>query len=130
VSGVAGENADIQLIVRASRVSCLDRRGRRAEQYTLYMGRDKLENEDLIKFGWPLDVWWHVDNLSSAHVYLRMDEGMSIKQIPAAVLADCAQLVKANSIEGNKASATHRWASCKACAYSPVDEHTDGWMDG
>lgn len=66
------------------------------------MGRDKIENEDLIKFGWPRDVWFHVDNLSSAHVYLRMQEGETIKQIPAAVLADCAQLVKANSIEGNK----------------------------
>ncbi len=71
---------------------------------------------------------------SSAHVYLRMQEGMSIKEIPtrqcstrpvlrarrhcchasahlsrsfvcvlsSAVLIDCAQLVKANSIEGNK----------------------------
>jgi hypothetical protein len=51
-------------------------------KYTLYMGRDKIENEDLIKFGWPNDVWFHVSNLSSAHVYLRMPEGMSIRQIP------------------------------------------------
>lgn len=72
------------------------------KQFTLYMGRDKLENEDLIRFGWPMDVWFHVNDLSSAHVYLRMEEGMTLKQIPAAVLADCAQLVKANSIEGNK----------------------------
>ena len=54
----------------------------RAVKYTLYMGRDKIENEDLIKFGWPNDVWFHVSNLSSAHVYLRMPEGMSIRQIP------------------------------------------------
>lgn len=116
------------------------------------MGRDKLENEDLIRFGWPLDVWFHVNDMvrlpstpqrgntpppslrapklnsiipqlilflvlsfflsllillcvcfqSSAHVYLRMEEGMTIKQIPPLVLEDCAQLVKANSIEGNK----------------------------
>jgi len=46
------------------------------------MGRDKIENEDLIKFGWQQDVWFHVSNLSSAHVYLRMDEGMTLKQIP------------------------------------------------
>lgn len=71
-------------------------------KYTLYMGRDKIENEDLIKFGWPQDVWFHVSNLSSAHVYLRMKEGMTLKDIPPAVLADCAQLVKANSIIGNK----------------------------
>lgn len=24
---------------------------------TLYMGRDKFENEDLIKFGFDIDVW-------------------------------------------------------------------------
>ncbi|TCD65788.1 Coiled-coil domain-containing protein 25 [Steccherinum ochraceum] len=68
----------------------------------LYMGRDKVENEDLIKYAWPEDVWFHVDKLSSAHVYLRMPEGMSWESIPEVLLTDCAQLVKANSIEGNK----------------------------
>ncbi|KAL1744071.1 hypothetical protein HDZ31DRAFT_39481 [Schizophyllum fasciatum] len=69
---------------------------------TLYMGRDKVENEDLIKYAWPQDIWFHVDKLSSAHVYLRMPDGMSWEDIPQALLTDCAQLVKANSIEGNK----------------------------
>jgi len=26
--------------------------------YTIYMGEDKFENEDLIKYGWPEDVWY------------------------------------------------------------------------
>lgn len=39
---------------------------------TIYMGKDKHENEHLIKYGWPEDVWFHVDDLSSAHVYLRL----------------------------------------------------------
>ena len=30
---------------------------------TLFMGRDKYENEDLIKYGWPEDVWFHVDKV-------------------------------------------------------------------
>ncbi|TFK70554.1 cytoplasmic protein [Pluteus cervinus] len=68
----------------------------------LYMGRDKVENEDLIKYAWPQDLWFHVDKLSSAHVYLRMPESMTWESIPEALLTDCAQLVKANSIEGNK----------------------------
>ncbi|KZT28710.1 cytoplasmic protein [Neolentinus lepideus HHB14362 ss-1] len=68
----------------------------------LYMGRDKVENEELIKYAWPQDVWFHVDKLSSAHVYLRMPEGMEWEKIPEPLLVDCAQLVKANSIEGNK----------------------------
>ncbi|PNI68088.1 CCDC25 isoform 3 [Pan troglodytes] len=25
--------------------------------YTIYMGKDKYENEDLIKHGWPEDIW-------------------------------------------------------------------------
>ncbi|KAJ7644695.1 cytoplasmic protein [Roridomyces roridus] len=71
---------------------------------TLYMGRDKVENEDLIKYAHPNDVWFHVDKLSSAHVYLRIpeDSGMTWDALPEALLTDCAQLVKANSIEGNK----------------------------
>lgn len=27
---------------------------------SLYMGKDKYENEDLIKYGWPEDIWFHV----------------------------------------------------------------------
>jgi len=72
--------------------------------YNLYVGIDKNENEDLIRWGWPEDVWFHVDKLSSAHVYLRLHEGQSLDDIPTSVIEDCAQLVKANSIMGNKAN--------------------------
>lgn len=66
------------------------------------MGFDKNENEDLIRWGWPEDVWFHVDKLSSAHVYLRLRPSDTIETIPQAVIDDCIQLVKANSIQGNK----------------------------
>lgn len=87
------------------------------------MGRDKVESsyysifacsshssltywcvtdEDLIKYAWPQDIWFHVDKLSSAHVYLRLPESISSwETIPEPLLVDCAQLVKANSIEGD-----------------------------
>ncbi|PNF30523.1 Coiled-coil domain-containing protein 25 [Cryptotermes secundus] len=68
----------------------------------LFMGVDQYENEELIKWGWPEDVWFHVDKVSSAHVYLRLRSGQMIDDIPTAVLEDAAQLVKANSIQGNK----------------------------
>lgn len=29
-------------------------------KYTMYMGKDKYENEDLIKYGLPEDCWFHV----------------------------------------------------------------------
>ena len=43
---------------------------------------------------------FHVDNLSSAHVYVRLPDGESWEDIPKPLLEDCAQLTKANSIEG------------------------------
>ena len=43
---------------------------------------------------------FHVDKLSSAHVYLRLPPGMAWDALPEALLTDCAQLVKENSIEG------------------------------
>ncbi|EPS42991.1 hypothetical protein H072_3017 [Dactylellina haptotyla CBS 200.50] len=66
----------------------------------IYVGKDKVENEELIKHGWEEDVWFHADKLSSAHIYLRMREGDSWESIPENLLIDCAQLTKANSIEG------------------------------
>ena len=68
----------------------------------LYMGKDKYENEDLIAHGWPEDVWFHVDNLSSAHVYVRQAPGRTWADLSEDVIRDCAQLVKENSIEGCK----------------------------
>ncbi|KAJ7518722.1 hypothetical protein O6H91_20G005000 [Diphasiastrum complanatum] len=73
-----------------------------AGDYTIYMGLDKHENEELIKYGFPEDIWFHVDKLSSAHVYLRLHKGQTIDSITTELLEDCAQLVKANSIQGNK----------------------------
>ena len=68
----------------------------------LIQGKDKHENEDLIKYSLPNDIWFHVDKLSSAHVYLRLPDGKTMDDIPEDTLEDAAQLVKANSIQGNK----------------------------
>ncbi|GJN17660.1 hypothetical protein PR202_gb04748 [Eleusine coracana subsp. coracana] len=45
---------------------------------------------------------FHVDKVSSAHVYLRLKKGETIDTISEGLLEDCAQLVKAHSIQGNK----------------------------
>ena len=77
------------------------------------MGKDKFENEDLIKWGLPHDLWFHVDGLSSAHVYLRLPSSeYNIDNIPKEILEECLQLVKHNSIEGCKKN------SVKVC-YTP-----------
>ncbi|KAJ5602160.1 coiled-coil domain-containing protein 25 [Penicillium lagena] len=72
----------------------------------IYVGKDKFENEGLINFGLESDVWvcFHVDNLSSAHVYVRLRDGETWDNIPEPLLEDCAQLTKANSIEGQSSS--------------------------
>ncbi|KAL3803626.1 hypothetical protein ACHAW5_006388 [Stephanodiscus triporus] len=89
----------------------------RCGQYTIYMGRDKYENEGLIKYGHPEDCWFHVDDLSSAHVYLRLRPGMTMDDIPEDCLVDCCSLVKANSIRGCKMASVYvvytRWQNLK-----------------
>ena len=73
-----------------------------AGDYTIFMGLDKFENEELIKYGFIEDIWFHVDKMSSAHVYVRLHKGQTIDSMSEGLLEDCAQLVKANSIQGNK----------------------------
>ncbi|KAK2798615.1 hypothetical protein FQN50_008773 [Emmonsiellopsis sp. PD_5] len=81
----------------------------------IYVGKDKVESREnhfpLCRetahgeprvFYAPETNMFHVDNLSSAHVYLRLPEGGTWDNIPEDLLVDCAQLTKANSIEGNK----------------------------
>jgi len=84
-----------------------------ADGYVIYMGADKYENEDLIKYGLPEDMWFHVDDMSSAHVYLRLKKDQRLEDVPEATIVECAQLVKANSIEGCKLSSVNvlytRW---------------------
>ncbi|KAJ5923029.1 hypothetical protein N7516_010732 [Penicillium verrucosum] len=70
----------------------------------IYVGKDKFENEDLIKYGLDNDVWVSLSpsDLRCAHVYVRLREGETWDNIAQPLLEDCAQLTKANSIEGNK----------------------------
>lgn len=81
---------------------------------TCYVGRDKHENEFLIKYGWPGDIWFHVDSLSSAHVYFRVCTedvavpvtGIPIDDLPEDSVYDMMQIVKHNSISGSKLAST------------------------
>eukprot|EP00450_Noctiluca_scintillans_P014231 CAMPEP_0194484600 /NCGR_PEP_ID=MMETSP0253-20130528/5882_1 /TAXON_ID=2966 /ORGANISM="Noctiluca scintillans" /LENGTH=232 /DNA_ID=CAMNT_0039324433 /DNA_START=37 /DNA_END=735 /DNA_ORIENTATION=- len=89
-------------------------------EYTVYMGKDKFENEELLKYGFPEDIWFHVDKYSSAHVYLRLPPGSvellgvrdkdtakqilkdALDSVPQDVIMEMCQLTKANSIDGCK----------------------------
>ncbi|EMG50115.1 CCDC25 Coiled-coil domain-containing protein 25 [Candida maltosa Xu316] len=98
--------------------------------YTIYMGRDKIENDPLIKHSHPKNIWFHVDKLSSAHIYLQLtkDEIKNFKSfenftINENLLTQLGQLTKANSIKGNKLNNV-------SIIYTLVENlHTDGSMD-
>ena len=74
--------------------------------------------------------WFHVDDLSSAHVYLRLKSGQTMDDIPEDCLTDCCSLVKANSIQGCKKSEVYivytRWkvsiiiSGCDLLIYTSV----------
>ncbi len=70
----------------------------------VYAGKDKYENEDLIRWGWPEDIWFHVDAHSSAHLYCRFPKGSKkgMDDLTPEVIEEVSQLTKANSIEGCK----------------------------
>ena len=60
-------------------------------------------------------IRFHVDGLSSAHVYLRMNlPNTSYDELPPKAVEECAQLTKENSIEGCKkkgVTIVYTWAS-------------------
>ncbi|KAI3404979.2 hypothetical protein KGF56_002230 [Candida oxycetoniae] len=94
------------------------------------MGKDKYENESLIEHSHRKNIWFHVDNLSSAHVYLQLtkEEILDWKSfdtfhIDQQLLSQICQLTKANSIKGNKLDNVK-------VIYTPCENlHTDGSMD-
>jgi hypothetical protein len=75
--------------------------------HLLFVGDDKFENDGLIKYSQrymrelnaPV-LWFHVDDLSSPHAYLRLNEGET--EPPQSMVQLCAQIVKNGSIEGVK----------------------------
>ena len=82
-----------------------------ASDIVCYVGRDKYENEFLIKYGLPSDTWFHVNDLSSAHVYLRIvhdptpngrPDIIPIENLPADTISDLYTITKHNSISGSK----------------------------
>lgn len=97
-------------------------------EHVIYMGKDKFENDPLIRKSHPKNLWFHVDKHSSAHVYLQLDEDQQSQpfeslQLDEGLLDQIGQLTKANSIKANKLNNI-------SIIYTPVDNlRTDGLMD-
>lgn len=81
------------------------------DNHLLFVGDDKFENDGLIKYSQrymkelktPV-YWFHVDNFSSPHAYVRLNEGEKVP--PPKLVQVCSQIVKLGSIEGVKRPST------------------------
>jgi len=65
------------------------------EIYTIYIGRNKEENNDLIDGADIQDIWFHVQDMPSCHVLLK--HNTNIKKYPNQVIKRCAYLCKIHS---------------------------------
>ena len=63
--------------------------------YSIKIGRNKTENDHLVKTSAKTDIWFHVNNASSSHVVLLNTE--KLNTIPKQVIKRCACLCKSNS---------------------------------
>lgn len=77
------------------------------KDYTIFVGVDQFENEDLIKYSAKymenLDeklIWFHADKFSSPHAYIKMHPGDT--EIPKNLIDICCQICKDGSIKGCK----------------------------
>jgi predicted ribosome quality control (RQC) complex YloA/Tae2 family protein len=77
--------------------------------YVIVIGKDKQNNWDLLETSNPTDIWFHVADSSSSHVFLKTEEKM--KDIPRAVIVRCACLCKSYS----KSKATQKCSIIYTC---------------
>lgn len=99
-----------------------------SSEHIIYMGKDKYENDPLIRKSHPKNLWFHVDKHSSAHLYLQLSSeqqrtNFDKLKVDEDLLMQIAQLTKANSIKANKLNNI-------TIIYTPVENlKTDGLMD-
>lgn len=77
----------------------LEREYEQDEEYKIYLGKDKFENYELVNHSNKNHLWFHVKDLSSAHLYLQYED---FNNVPQELLTIIGQLTKFNSIKGNK----------------------------
>ena len=65
------------------------------EEFKIHIGKNAQENWDLIDASTPDDIWFHIKDLPSSHVFLRTNR--KLKCIPRNVLIRCACLCKQKS---------------------------------
>ena len=66
-----------------------------SKNYTIYIGKNKNDNFEIIDNSIDTDLWFHVNNEPSCHVILKNTN--KIRDIPIQVIKRCAYLCKINS---------------------------------
>ena len=64
------------------------------ETYEIQIGKNKFENDELVRNANPNDIWFHISNSPSCHVILITNNQ---KALPKQVIKRCACLCKSNS---------------------------------
>ena len=64
------------------------------ETYEIQIGKNKFENDELIRDAKSTDIWFHIANAPSCHVVLIT---LTEKSLPKQVIKRCACLCKSNS---------------------------------
>jgi predicted ribosome quality control (RQC) complex YloA/Tae2 family protein len=63
--------------------------------YEIFIGRNKQENWDIIDVSRETDIWFHVENAPSSHIFLKTEK--PVNNIPKQVIKRCACLCKSYS---------------------------------
>jgi len=63
--------------------------------YEIFIGRNKQENWDIIDVSRETDIWFHVENGPSSHIFLKTEK--PVNNIPKQVIKRCACLCKSYS---------------------------------
>ena len=67
------------------------------KEYLIQIGKSKEENDELCDASVDADIWFHVENEPSCHVFLKNIDQLKLRDIPRQVIKRCAYLCKINS---------------------------------
>lgn len=63
--------------------------------FTIYIGKNNRQNDQIIKMSRDEDIWLHVHNCAGSHVLLRVESGQNVTD---EIIFECAKLAKQHSV--------------------------------
>lgn len=65
------------------------------KQFTVFVGKNNRQNDQIIKMSRDEDIWLHVHNCAGSHVLLRVESGQNVTD---EIIFECAKLAKQHSV--------------------------------